>query len=380
MESHAGGPVTVAAIQAEIDDARRRSTPVRIAGRAHWMDAGRPVAAERTITTASYSGVVDYVPGDLTITVRSGTTLGEIAGTTGEEGQWFPLAPYGDDAGTIGATIATGSSGPLAQRFGGIRDLVLGLEFVSGEGKIVRGGGRVVKNVAGFDLTRLMTGSWGTLGIITEATLRLYASEARPATLVVGLPHSGTHFAARIAAVLAAPIVPNAIQLIDGATATRLKLQARTSLLIEVGGNAAAVKSQRDALAALGAEEIGPEVWTTLRLLDGEGSSVLRISTLVTRLAELWQTLQHSIEEASGTLMNASPGLGMVRCIVPASADAGTVARIAAAGGDCSVVFEKMSPQMWEALSPSVVADRVSRGIKHAFDPANILNPGILGE
>ncbi len=380
MESHAGGPVTVAAIQAEIDDARRRSTPVRIAGRAHWMDAGRPVAAERTITTASYSGVVDYVPGDLTITVRSGTTLGEIASITGEEGQWFPLAPYGDDAGTIGATIATGSSGPLAQRFGGIRDLVLGLEFVSGEGKIVRGGGRVVKNVAGFDLTRLMTGSWGTLGIITEATLRLYAWEARPATLVVGLPHSGTHLAPRLAALLAAPIVPYAIQLIDGATAKRLNLQARTSLLIEVGGNAAAVKSQRDALAALGAEEIGPEVWTTLRLLDGEGSSVLRISTLVTRLAELWQTLQHSIEEVSGALMNASPGLGMVRCIVPAGADAGTVARIAAAGGDCSVVFEKMSPQMWEALSPSVVADRVSRGIKHAFDPANILNPGILGE
>jgi glycolate oxidase FAD binding subunit len=156
-----------------VDDAARSATPLRIAGRSHWIDAGRPVDATRIASLAAHTGVVDYVPGDLTITVRSGTTLKEIEDITRAEGQWLPVDPFGAKNGTIGATIATGSFGPLASSFGRMRDLVLGIEFITGHGKIVRGGGRVVKNVAGFDLVRLITGSWGTLGIVTEVTLRL---------------------------------------------------------------------------------------------------------------------------------------------------------------------------------------------------------------
>ena len=121
------------------------------------------------------SGITEYVPGDLTLTARAGTTLGEIRDATAAHGQWLALDPYGADEGTIGATIATASAGPLSTFFGGPRDLVLGVEFVTGDGVVARGGGRVVKNVAGFDLTRLITGSWGTLGVVTEVTLRLHA-------------------------------------------------------------------------------------------------------------------------------------------------------------------------------------------------------------
>ena len=174
-------------------------TPLRITGsRGCWIDAGRPVDATRIASLAAHSGVVDYVPGDLTITVRSGTTLGEIAATTSAEGQWLPLDPFGSLDGTIGATIATGSSGPLAHSFGRARDLVLGVEFVSGEAKAVRGGGRVVKNVAGFDLVRLITGSWGTLGILTEATLRLYSLPSQPITVSLGASDSAAALSNRI--------------------------------------------------------------------------------------------------------------------------------------------------------------------------------------
>ena len=133
-------------------------TPLRISGKSTWIDAGRPVNADRIASLAAHSGVVEYTPGDLTITVKSGTTLGDIERITAEKGQWLPLDPFGSRDGSIGATIATGSFGPLAHAFGRARDLVLGVEFVTGQGKVVRGGGKVVKNVAGFDLVRLITG------------------------------------------------------------------------------------------------------------------------------------------------------------------------------------------------------------------------------
>ena len=115
------------------------------------------------------------MPGDLTLTARAGTTLAEIERATAAERQLLALDPYGTARGTIGATIATASAGPLAHAFGTPRDLVLGLEFVTGDGAVIRAGGRVVKNVAGFDLTRLLTGAWGTLGVITEVSVRLRA-------------------------------------------------------------------------------------------------------------------------------------------------------------------------------------------------------------
>ena len=161
-----------AGVQRAINDAIEDSAPLRIAGAANWLDAGRPVVSTNRLSLAEHSGVIDYVPGDLTITAAAGTSLRDIQRITGEHGQWFPLDPHGRDEGTIGATIATGSYGPLAHSFGRARDLVLGVEFVTGDGRVVRGGGRVVKNVAGFDLVRLVTGLWGTIGVITEATLR----------------------------------------------------------------------------------------------------------------------------------------------------------------------------------------------------------------
>ncbi|HWH52295.1 MAG TPA: FAD-binding protein, partial [Gemmatimonadaceae bacterium] len=155
------------AIRERVLDARSRRAPLRIAGRGLWLDAGRPVHATDTLSTRELAGITQYVPGDLTITARAGTTLDEIRQATAAHGQWLALDPFGSDDGTIGATLATASAGPLSTFFGGPRDLALGVEFVTGDGVLARGGGRVVKNVAGFDLTRLMTGSWGTLAVIT---------------------------------------------------------------------------------------------------------------------------------------------------------------------------------------------------------------------
>ena len=121
-------------IRDRIQDARARGTALRVAGRGTWLDAGRPVRASEMLSTRELSGIVEYVPGDLTITARAGTTLDEIRDATAAHGQWLALDPHGAPDGTIGATLATASSGPLSTFFGGPRDLALGVEFVSGTG------------------------------------------------------------------------------------------------------------------------------------------------------------------------------------------------------------------------------------------------------
>jgi glycolate oxidase FAD binding subunit len=381
----AAGPGT---IQELVRDAVAAQTPLRIAGRSHWIDAGRPVEATRIATLAAHSGIVDYVPGDLTITVRAGTTLKEIDDITRAEGQWLPLDPFGSRDGTIGATIATGSFGPLAHSFGRARDLVLGIEFVTGDGKVVRGGGRVVKNVAGFDLVRLVTGSWGTLGIITEATLRLYSLHSHPVTLSLGAPEGAGALASRLSSILSAPATPFAVELIDASTAEAVGLEAHQQILVELGGNASGVAAEREALAALGgAKEIDAKVWGRLRTAEdnmperrnGLSPIVVRISTLPARLAEIWERSRRVIAGVEGAMMHSTPGFGIVRCVLPGGTPAGVIERLITSSPDATVIFERLPAALWPTLSPSVVSDRISQGIKRAFDPSNILNPGIMG-
>ncbi len=367
-------------IQERVAEAHASRTPLRIAGRSHWLGAGRPVAATETVSVAANNGVVDYVPGDLTITVRAGTTLAEIAHITGDEGQWLPIDPFGSDDGTIGATVATASSGPLAHGFGTIRDLVLGVEFVTGEGRIVRGGGRVVKNVAGFDLVRLVTGSWGTLGIVTEISLRLYALPSHQATMAMEAPTDTRRLAERMASLLNGPIMPFAMELVSQDLARSAGLPPRPMILMELGGNAAVVAAQRDALAKVGAvAEVPKETWRKVRTIERAGASVFRMSGLPTSLAERWERAQRIIRSVDGALMHASIARGTVRCILPADPSTEAVSLLSTPSPDDTVIFESVPERLWAKLSPTAISDRVSQGIKRAFDPLDILNRGILG-
>lgn len=368
------------AIQERVREVHASRTPLRIAGRSSWLRAGRPVAATETLSMADHAGVVDYVPGDLTITVRSGTTLAELGRVTREQGQWFPIDPYGTDEGTIGATVATGSSGPLAHGFGTIRDLVLGVEIVTGEAKIVRGGGRVVKNVAGFDLVRLMTGAWGTLGVITELSLRLYSLPARPVTMAMDAPTDTRRLAERLAALRAAPIMPFALELVTDGLARRIGLPSRPMILVELGGNAAAVAAQRDALGKLGdVTEVSTDTWNTMRAAEGSDGTIFRISGLVAALAERWERARQIIPTAEDGMMSASIGRGTVRCILPRNVTTATIEQLEARDMSDTVIFESLPANLWATLSSSAIADRVSQRIRKAFDPLGVLNPGILG-
>src|SRR5215207_1736091 len=181
-------PTDTAAVREIVRDAIERKAPLRIVGRGTWLDAGRPAVDLPRVALDALTGIVDYTPGDLTLTARAGTSLAEIAAATASNGQWLALTPWGGDNGSLGAVAATASAGPMSGAFGTPRDMVIGLEAVTGTGDVVRGGGRVVKNVAGFDLTRLMVGAWGTLGVLTEISVRLRGLPEHEITIALPLP------------------------------------------------------------------------------------------------------------------------------------------------------------------------------------------------
>jgi glycolate oxidase FAD binding subunit len=360
--AHVPGGARVSELRDQIRDAASRGEALRVVGRGTWLDAGRPVSTTSTISTRELTGIVEYVPGDLTMTVRSGTTLGEIREATAKHNQWLALDPHGSDEGTIGATAATASAGPLSTSFGTPRDLVLGIEFITGTGAIARGGGRVVKNVAGFDLTRLLIGSWGTLGVITEVTVRLHARPQAEVSVAVPVGDDG---AAKTRALLRRlPFAPYACEVVNAPLAKKLLGLESNAALFRLGGNAEAIRGQRDSLVELGTpQEIDPQVWQKLRACEPEGVSVIRLSRLPSEIDRTWRDAM----SLDGSLVHATPSRGIVRAIF-----GGGIPR-----SDATIIAERFPSALWPTIQQDVVP--LSQRVKQTFDPSNVLNPGILG-
>lgn len=373
-------PRDAADVADAIRDSAASRTRLRLAAGGTWLDAGRAVDADATLSLAALSGIVDYTPGDLTLTASAATPLGVIARLTAAERQTLALDPLGGDAGTLGATVATASAGPLAHAYGAARDNVLGLTFVDGTGTCVRAGGRVVKNVAGFDLVRLMTGAWGTLGAITEVSVRLRPLADVDSTVAVALPAPSAlpQFIERARAL---PLAAIALELVNAPLAERLGLVRRVFLLARLAGNEAAVRAGRDALAALGdVADVSEAVWSALRTIEPPVASVLRLSTRPSQLAALVAPLVSPAAAAFGMLAHATIARGVARVIIPGATGFG-MPRFDTAPRP-TIVVERLPAAVWAEhgghLAPRHAPDRLTAGVRRAFDPSSILNPGLL--
>jgi glycolate oxidase FAD binding subunit len=366
-------------IAKRVRDAASRGALLRITGAGTWLDAGRPVESSEHLSLAAHTGISEYTPGDLTLTAKAGTTLGEIRDAVSPHGQWLALDPFGSDDGTIGATIATASSGPLATRFGAPRDLALGLEFVSGLGATVRGGGRVVKNVAGFDLTRLLTGSWGTLGVITEVAVRLHARPEADVTLAVSPNEGRLDIGGVRSAIGRWPFVPLACEVVNDALGRQIDIGG-AAVLFRLGGNDEAVSAQRRAITALGdSREMESSVWRALRAAGGDTPLVLRLSRARADVSSTWADAMAIAASSADTLLSAAPARGIVRCSIPS---AGTSIEHVAAiltGLGSRIIAERAPAHLWNVPPLARATDPLQSRIRDAFDPQRILNRGILG-
>lgn len=261
-------PSTVAEVASIVRDAASSGRTLRIRGAGTWMDAGHAVQADADLSLGAFTGITSYRPEDLTLSAGAGTTLAELDAVTRANGQWCPLLPWGDDAGTVGATIATATAGPFAARLGRPANLALGLECVDGTGRVIASGGRVVKNVAGFDLTRAVTGAWGTLAVITQVHLRLRARPAVDETWAITASDAPNAMDARVLAFADGPFAPLACTRIAAtdALAADALVPGDARWLVRIGGNATLVAAARSALRSLGdPREVDVRAWDSVR-------------------------------------------------------------------------------------------------------------------
>jgi FAD/FMN-containing dehydrogenase len=155
------------------------------AGAGTWLEMGaRPERFDLVVSTAKMNRTLEYEPADLTATVEAGVPLAAFNRRAAEDRQFIPLDPFGAERSTIGGVIATASSGPLRCAYGTPRDWLIGVAVVAADGRITRAGGKVVKNVAGYDLCKLYTGSFGTLAVIAETSFKLRAIPPHEKTVI----------------------------------------------------------------------------------------------------------------------------------------------------------------------------------------------------
>ncbi len=264
----------------------------------------------RTLDTSALGGIESYEPADLTFTAGAGVTLAEIDDALGQHDQWLPFDPARAPERTLGGIVATGATGGLWAGYGSPRDHILGATVVTGDGTPLRLGGRVMKNVAGFDLLRLIIGSRGSLAVVTSATVRVFPRPAVDRLFV--LEGSEDEMMALAQRLGSAPLLPAAATVVSDA-------QGGARLLLRVHGPEAGVKADAAAFAhhlgrSLSAVEPADASALVERARDntpGAGGGIsLRAAALPGRFAELGQTLRDALP---GATFAADPLSGRVR-------------------------------------------------------------------
>lgn len=340
-----------AALLEQVSQALQNATPLRIQGSNSKVFLGRIVAGE-VLDTRSHRGIVSYDPTELVITARCGTPLSELAEALDQAQQMLPCEPpsFGDDA-TVGGMIASGLSGPRRPWAGSVRDFVLGTRVITGHGKHLRFGGEVMKNVAGYDLSRLMAGSYGALGVITEVSLKVLPKPRQ--CLSISLEMDSDRALLRLAQWGQQPL-PISAACHDG---------ERLHLRLEGGEGSVAAAHDR-----LGGERLETSYWTDLneqrlRFFD-EDQPIWRVS-----------------------VPNNTPGLslpgrqlidwGGAQRWLKSDADASLIRAIVnEVGGHVTCYSHGLCDSPFQPLPETLL--RYHRSLKQQLDPRGIFNPGRL--
>ena len=369
-------------------------------GGGHQSLGNRPSRYDVALDLRHLNRVLAYEPADMTATVQAGIRLTELQQRVGEAGQLWPLDPPLGDRATVGGIVAANLNGPLRCRYGTVRDLVIGVRVAHADGTITKAGARVVKNATAYDLTKLYAGSYGTLGVLLEATLRL---QPRPAVergwRLTGTTIEQCHEAAM--RILGSHLAPNRLELLDGAGAEGCGIsQGGSALVVSFAGVREAVQDQGESVQSLagelglGAAEIENPAQTWRALQDfpwsaqGPGSSAFRVLWRGSVLPSDGGKAMHAVRDAvSGygeVAIAATACHGVLRGVLRASQGDRVASGVAAARealtalGGFLVVMEapdsvRGTVDVWGPMPAEVTW---MRQIRSAFDAKAILNPG----
>ena len=350
-------------------------SPLRITG-GGTRPIGKPVSGE-VLSVAGLTGVSLYEPGALTIVAGAGTPLSEIEAALEGEGQMLPFEPMDhrsllgtEGEPTIGGVVAGNVSGPRRVKVGACRDSLIGVRFVDGEGQRVKNGGRVMKNVTGYDLVKLMAGAYGTLGVLSEVSFKVLPKNGAQTTLVAeGL--TPDRAVAAMSAALGSPFEVSGAAHHVGSGITWLRLE----------GLAASVSYRSGELSAL-LQDFGPwapiedqSVWTEVR----------DVKPLESAAGDIWR-LSVKATDAPGLLARAEVedalfdwGGGLVWLRVPEGTDLRV--RLGDFAGHATLIraSEETRARM-EVFEPEVAPLKaLAEKLRAEFDPKSILNPGLMG-
>lgn len=357
-----------------------------------------PAVTGIVLGLARLTRVVEHEPGDLTATVEAGLTVARLQEMLRARGQWLSLDPPDPDRATVGGVLAANAWGPRRHLYGTARDLLIGLTVITAEGEVVRGGGKVVKNVAGYDLPKLFIGSYGTLGVIVEATFKLRPlpeDEQLVAVRFARLADAGA--AAR--GLLGSDLVPCAVDLLDAAAASALPVEPGPALVVGFDGPREQVKWQVAELARLtvafgGGAPASLDGGTWARLSGAARGArtpvaVMALSVLPASVAgTMEEGARRARTEGLRSAWAAHAGVGAVTAALHSDREPPDLApvtavlrdwRLAARGGAGHATLlqaplaVKADVAVWDDPGG---AGRIMQRIKAQLDPRNVLNPG----
>ena len=364
-------PDSEAGVVAALSDAHAAKTPLRIEGNGSKSAMLRSVQAAESLSTRNLTGITLYSPNELIVSVRPGTPVAELEAELARHGQHLvaePPAQVDGVSATIGGTVAANVSGPRRVTGGASRDHVMGIRMVNGAGELLRFGGRVLKNVTGLDMCKLLSGSHGTLGVLTEITLKVLPAPEDTGSLVFdGLP--AAEAVKTLSAALGSPYgVSGAAWLPGGMAAIRIEdfsdsvAYRLTRLRDQLGGRILPADESR-------------ELWRRVRDLDplgaAAGDALWRLHLRPSRAPSVLAALP-----AATALLDWGGGVAYVAG--PASLHDDVCAAAGAAGGTWTVLRAPEPLRAVAAVVPpeSAALAALTRRVKSALDPHGILNPG----
>jgi glycolate oxidase FAD binding subunit len=384
-------PSSVTEVSDLLASAHRERQRVSIRGAGTKQDWGGSVprsTADIVLSTARLNTVIAHRHGDLTATVEAGATLADVNRTLAQHGQWIPLDPPWADRCTIGGLVATNDSGPRRHRFGAPRDLIIGVDIVRADGIAAKAGGIVVKNVAGYDLSRLMTGSFGSLAVIVAATFKLYPLPSASRTVVVELPSewSAKALAERFALtshLLSSQLTPTAVELQVPPSRLLVRFETTEGSAQQQAEAAVSMATQGGATATIARGDDETTLWADhhQRPWNGDGA-VVKITLLPSAVPATLGWMADAMRDGEYDVIGRA-GVGVLLARIGGDVERqvrivnGLRERLSPPSG--SVVVVRGSDDLasrvdvWGPLGDGL---GVMRAIKRQFDPNGILNPG----
>jgi glycolate oxidase FAD binding subunit len=334
------------------------------------------------LSTTALASVVEHRHGDLTATVEAGATLAQVNAVLAAHRQWLPLDGPWPERATVGGIIATNDSGPQRHRHGAPRDLIIGVTLARSDGQLAKAGGIVVKNVAGYDLSRLLTGSFGCLGVIVSATFKLAPVAPASRTVVVDVESLDALFPL-IDQLQGSGLTPSALELEFPPARLLVRFESVEDAVVQQADEAVRLASAWGcARAAAGDAE--RDLWTRhARLWEGS-ATLVKLSTLPTELLPTLTRLG-SLAVASELRVAATgrAGLGVVDVKLEGAAEGQarciTALRAGLPIGRGSAVIRRGEPDLRQRIDPwGPIGDgfRVMQAVKQRFDPNRTINPG----